>query len=403
MRFNYQARTRTGEIQTGIVEASNREAAFNILKSHDLYVTILEEKEDSSLLRKELKIFQGVTRKDVVVFSRQASIMLKANVPIVESFRTIAQQTKKAGLKEKIMRIAEEVEAGNSLSQALSLYPKNFTPFYINMVRSGEVSGKLSEVFEYLADYLEKEQNFRGKIIGAMVYPIFVFIVFIAVMLLIMLYIIPQLASVLKETGQELPMITQIIISMSEFLKRKGWWIFLTFIALIVAFFQFIKTKKGKAILDNFLLKIPFLSSFLKKLYLARFALNLSTLISGGLPIVRALEITGMVVGNNCYQKIIEETMDKVKKGNPISSVLEKYPAFIFPLFYQMVAVGERTGTLDSSLKNVVNFYQREVDRGLDSLVRILEPLLIILLGGGAAVLIASVLLPIYSTGFSNM
>jgi len=399
MKFNYQARTRTGEIQTGVVEASSREAAFNVLKSHNLYVTALEETESIPFYARKLKLFDITTKKDVVFFSRQASIMFKSNVPIVETFRTIAKQTRKPGFKEKILKLAEEIEGGTPLSKALSMYPKLFSPFYINMVKSGEASGKLSEVFMYLAGYLEREQEFRGKIKGAMVYPVFVLIVFVAVVAIIMVYVIPQLSEVLKGTGQELPTITRVVIAISAFLKEKWWLVFLILLGLILALVQFARSKTGKKFFDRNLLKVPLLGNFLKKLFLARFALNLSTLISGGLPIAQALEITGEVVGNDTYKKIILETRNRVKRGERMSSVLEHYPNLIFPLFYQMITVGEKTGTLDTSLKNVVVFYQQDVDRSLDSFVRLLEPIFIIILAGVVAGLMGAVLMPLYNTG----
>ncbi|PIS40289.1 MAG: hypothetical protein COT32_00555, partial [Candidatus Nealsonbacteria bacterium CG08_land_8_20_14_0_20_36_22] len=211
MRFNYQARNKTGEIQTGIVEASSRETAFNVLKTHGLYVTVLEGTETVPFFAKKLKFFERVTKKDIVLFSRQASIMFKSNVPIVETFKAIAEQTRKSVFKEKILKLGEEIEGGTSLSKTLSIYPKLFSPFYINMVKSGEASGKLSDVFIYLADYLEREQNFRSKITGAMIYPIFVLIVFVSVVAIIMVYVIPQLTEVLEGTGQELPAITKVV------------------------------------------------------------------------------------------------------------------------------------------------------------------------------------------------
>lgn len=398
MRFNYQARTKTGEIQSGTVEASTREAAFDVLKGHGLYVTILEPAGVPFYARR-LKIFQIITRKDIVLLSRQLAIMFKSRVPLVETFQTIASQTRKPNFREKILKIAEEVEGGTSLSKALSLYPKIFSPFYISMVRSGEASGKLTDVFMYLAEYLEKEHQFRGKIKGAMIYPIFIIFVFIAVVSVIMVFVIPQLAEVLKEAGRELPLLTRAVIGTSEFLRNYGIIVILVFLFLVFIIYRLTKTEIGKEFLGRYLLKMPLIGSFLKKLYLARFALNLSTLISGGLPIAQALQISGEVVGNEVYQEIIAETKDEVKKGETISSVLEKYPEFIFPLFYQMIVVGEKTGTLDSSLMNVVDFYQLDVDRTLDSLVKLLEPICIILLGGLVAGLMASVLMPLYSIG----
>jgi len=399
MKFNYQARSKTGEVQSGMVEASNREAAFSVLKTHGLYVTALQETSAVPFYAQKLKFMERVSKKDVVLFSRQISIMFKSNVPIVESFRAIAKQTRKAVFREKILKLAEEIEGGTSLSKSLSLFPKLFTPFYISMVKSGEASGKLSEVFLYLADYLEKEYSFRSKIRGAMVYPLFILVVFIAVVALIMVYVIPQLSGVLKETGQELPLATRIVMALSEFLKKRWWAALIVLIGLIAGIYFFAKSKTGKKFFDRNLVKLPILGNFLKKLFLGRCALNLSTLISGGVPISHSLQITGEVVNNDLYKELLLETRDQVKKGETISSVLEKYPSLVFPLFYQMVTVGEKTGSLDTSLMNVVDFYQKDVDRSLDNFVRLLEPIFIILLGGVVAGLMGAVLMPLYSMG----
>jgi len=399
MKFNYQARTKSGEIQSGMVEASNREAAFSVLKTHGLYVTALQETSAIPFYAQKMKFMERVSKKDIVLFSRQISIMFKSNVPIVESFRAIAKQTRKVVFREKILKLTEEIEGGTSLSKSLSLFPKLFSPFYVSMVKSGEASGKLSDIFLYLADYLEKEYAFRSKIRGAMIYPLFILVVFIGVVALIMVYVIPQLSEVLKGTGQELPLATRIVMAVSDFLKKQ--WI-VTLIALIgsiVGIYFFAKSKVGKKFFDRNLIKLPILGNFLKKLYLGRCALNLSTLISGGVPISQSLQITGEVVDNDLYRELLFETRNQVKKGETISSVLERYPSLVFPLFYQMVTVGEKTGSLDSSLMNVVEFYQKDVDRGLDNFVRLLEPVFIIVLGGVVAGLMGAVLMPLYSMG----
>ncbi len=398
MKFNYQARTKTGKIQTGQVEASSREAAFDVLKSHGVYVTFLEELS-IPVYAKQLTLFQRASKKDVVLFSRQLSIMFKSNVPIIESFQTIARQTRKQDFREKILKIAETVEGGTSLSESLALFPKLFSPFYRNMVKSGEASGKLADVFVYLADYLEKESYFRGKLIGAMIYPGFILTVFFGVVAIIVTYVIPQLSSVLKESGTTLPLLTRIVIAVSDFFRAHYVIVPILIVFIIAAMVLLVKSKQGKKFFGSSSLRMPLLGSFLKKLYLSRFALNLSTLISGGLPIAQALEITADVVGNDSYKKIIFKTRDEVKRGETISSVLSNYPDLISPLFYQMIVVGEKTGTLDSSLKNVVEFYQQDVDRSLDSFVRLLEPIFIILLGGVVGGLMAAVLLPLYSIG----
>ncbi len=399
MKFYYQARTKTGKIEVGTVQASDKEAAADLLKQRNLYVTALEEAE-LPIYAKQLTIFQKARKKDIVFFSRQFAIMLKANVPVLEALRAIAKQTKKRDFRDKILKIASAVEGGSTLSQAFALFPKLFDTFYISMIKSGEASGKLSEIFSYLADNLEKEANFRGKVIGALIYPAFVVVVFFGVFFLITLYIIPQISVVLKETKTELPLVTRAVMWFSDFLKNNVLFVLLGIILLIVGFFFLSRNRRGRKFFHTYALKIPLLRSFLKKIYLSRFALNLSTLISGGLPIVQALEITAEVVVNEKYKEIILKTRDAVKRGEKMSVVLAEYPDLIPPLFYQMVLVGEKTGTLDSSLKNLVSFYQEEVARALSAFTRLLEPIMIIVLGGMVLGLMAAVMIPLYSISF---
>lgn len=398
MKFNYQSRTKSGEIQTGIVEASTRDAAFNVLKAHGLYVTVLEE-STTPFYASKLKLFERVSVKDIVVFSRQLAIMFKSKIPLTEIFRTLAMQTKNTAFKEKILKLSEEVEGGTSLSNALALFPNLFSSFYVSMVKSGEASGKLTDIFMYLADHLENDYQFKSKVRGAMIYPAFVLIVFLGVLYLIVSFVIPSLGEFLAETDQELPWITKVVVSGSNFLRTKGWMMILGAIGAIAGIYYFIrKTEQGKKIYTETIMKIPFLNSFLKKLYLTRFAMNLTTLISGGIPIVQALDITGEVVGNETYKKIILKTRDEVRKGEKMSAVLRDYPNYISPIFYQMVMVGEKTGTLDSTLINVVDFYQKEIDREVEAFVKLLEPIIIIFFGFVVMGLVAAVLLPLYSS-----
>jgi type IV pilus assembly protein PilC len=262
MKYNYQARTRDGKVQTGVVEASTREAAFNVLKTHDLYVTALQESIDLPFYAKQMSLFAKANKKDVVLFSRQVSIMLKSNVPIVESFRTIAKQSRKADLREKILKIAEGIEGGDPLSKALAQHPKLFTSFYINMVKAGEASGKLSDVFLYLADYLERQDQFNSKIKGAMIYPIFVLVVFVGVVTLIMGYVIPSLSEVLEASGADLPAITKVVISSSYFIKNEWWLLILIIGGLAGGFVYFSRSKSGKELIDRSLIRMPVLKTF---------------------------------------------------------------------------------------------------------------------------------------------
>ena len=401
MKFNYQARTKKGEAQSGAVEASSREAAISLLQKYGLYVTILEEAKAAPIYAKRVKIFERISAKDLVLFSRQLSILFKSKVSLVESLQTLAVQTKSLDFKEKIFKLAEEIEGGSSLSGALSHFPKVFSSFYIAMVRAGEASGKLSESLEYLAEHLEREYHLTSRIKGAMIYPAVVLLVAIAVLALMIIFVIPQLTKVLAEVGGELPAVTKMVISLSDLFRKSGWLIILGLIFLGIGLHRYYKSKKGKKVFDRAFLRLPLVSPILEMIHLSRFAENLSTLIYGGLPIAQALEITGDIVGNTVYQEIIFAARDEVRKGEPISSVLSRYPEFFPPVFTQMTLVGERTGTLDKTLMDLVSFYQKEVDRGVENLLSVLEPLLIVFLGGIVAGLMVAILMPLYKmTGF---
>ena len=398
MEFNYQARTKTGKVQVGTVEAASEEGALMLLQSHGLFVTKLESAESVPFYARKLDL-RKVSKKDLVMFARQLSIMFESKVPLVESLHTLAEQADKPRFKEIITDISEKIEGGTSFSQALAAYPELFDPFFINMVRSGEASGKLSEALSYLSDHIEREYELSAKVKGAMIYPIIIICMMLGVGIVVSIYVLPQLLEILQETDQELPFMTRLIIMGTNFLRSwAGFATIILFFVGLAVLFKLSKTKKGKDRVDRILLKIPVINEFVKMISVSRFAENLSTLVSGGLPIAKALEITGSVVGNVCYREAITKITEEVRKGEKISSGLKKYPDLFPPILTTMVLVGEKTGSLDTTLINIVKFYRMEIDRGLNNLLRILEPALILILGLGVGVMIASILLPLYQT-----
>ena len=396
MKYNYQARNKNGDIQSGIIEASSREAAITLLRKHGLYMTVLEEVIAPPFYAKKIKIFERISRQDIVLFSRQLSIMFKSKIPLVESLRVLSGQTKNSDFKERILELSEDVEGGTAFSNALRRHPKIFSSFYIAMIKAGEASGTLSESLEFLAGHLEREYHLASKTRGALLYPCLILFVVFLVLTVMIFFVIPNLSKVLIGTGEELPAITGIVIGASAFLKSWGWIFILAFIILLVAGFRYSRTSPGKKFFDKIFLKLPIIGPFLKMIYLARFAENLSTLISGGLPITSALQTVGEIVGNNSYREVIFEAKDKVGKGEPISSVLSGSPEVFPPVFVRMVLVGEKTGTLDATLMNLVSFYKQEIDRTIDNLLSILEPALIIFLGLVVGGLMLAILIPLY-------
>jgi len=396
MKFNYQARTKEGSVQSGVVEASSSDAALALLQSYGLVVTALESATTKPFYAREIRLLGGVSKKDLVVFTRQLSLMFKSRIPLVEVLQTLAEQTNNHIFREKILAMAQTVEGGTPLSEALSRYPDIFSSSYINLVKSGEVSGTLSEGLDYLADHIEREYNLMAKIKAAMFYPIVILVVMVAVMMLMAYFIIPQLAEVLLEGGEELPFITLAVIWVADFLRLWGWILILVFIGLLVLWLRYIKTPTGKVLWHKIILRIPIIKTLLKMIYINRFAENLSTLIKGGLAISRALEITGDTVGNEVYRKVIYEVRNDVRKGENISRLLRENPVLFPPMLTQMIMVGEKTGTMEQSLMNVVYFYRDEIDRSTDTLVKAMEPLLVVFLGIAVGFVVAALFLPLY-------
>ena len=398
MKYVYQARTKEGKIETGTVEASSKEAAALLLQKYNIFVTSIKEESPVFSRLGNITIFEKVSQKDLAIFSRQLAFMLQSRVPVTQSLKSLAVQTKKQSFKEKIVKISQLIEEGNSLSDAFGEFPEVFNIFYVSLIKTGEASGKISEALYYLSDHLEREADIASKIKGAMIYPAFVIVVLIAVILIVMFFVMPRIADLLKETTSNPPLLTQIMIGFYDFLMHYGWVLMLGVVALIVFIIYYFTTQEGKKNYDRIVLKIPFIGGFMKKIFLIRFAENISTLIGAGLSINNALAITKDTVENFVYKEIIAETGEKVSEGEKISSVLTKYPDYAPPFVVQMIQVGEETGHLDKNLMEIVNFYQKEVTRSVEVFTSLLEPILIIFLGGIVALLAITVLEPLYST-----
>ena len=398
MKYIYQARSKEGKMETGTVEASSKEAAALLLQKYNIFVTSLREQTPLILRVENIGIFNRVSKKDLAIFSRQLSVMLQSRVPVTQSLKSLAVQTKNPSFKEKILKISQLVEEGNPLSGAFGAFPEIFNVFYVSLIKTGEASGKISESLLYLSDHLEREHDISAQLKGAMIYPIFVLAVLFTVIPIIIFFVMPRLINLLKETTSKPPMFTQLMINFYGFLANYGWILLVGFIFLVLFIIYYFTTKEGKKRYDQLSLRVPFFGGFLKKIFLIRFAENISTLIGAGLSINKALQITRDTVGNSVYKKILTETEERVSEGEKISSVIVKYPDYAPPFVVQMIQVGEDTGTLDKNLMEIVNFYNKEVKRAVETFTALLEPILIIFLGIVVAFLAVSVLGPLYGT-----
>src|SRR3989344_4904337 len=388
MKFHYEARTQNGSQQAGVIESSSKEAALQILDKKGFYITLLESAEHQPFYAKRIALFERVATKDVMLFSRQLSIMFKSGVSLVEALTTIAEQLK-GPFREKLIKISEEVEAGTPFSEALSRHRNIFSMFYIQMIRRGEVVGNLSDVLNYLAEHLEWEHNIQSKVKGAMIYPI-------AVLTFLAVKVLPGLTTILQASGQDLPLITDIVVGFVDVYRTWWWAFFLAIGGFVFGLMRLSRIERARHILNKLSLRIPIFGSLLRMLYLTRFGENLATLIAGGVPIVQALEITGAILSNDVYQRIVYATKDAVAQGETITSALIPYPREFPPVFVQMVNAGEKSGALDATLSGIVKFYQGELERKIDTFLSLIQPAMIVILGGLVGVVLAAIMIPLY-------
>ena len=292
-------------------------------------------------------------------------------------------------------QIAEDLQAGSSISKALAKHPQIFSDFYVNMVRSGEETGKLNDTFNYLADYLDRNYEVVSKAKNALVYPAFVITVFLAVMVLMFTFIVPKISTVIVESGQQIPLYTKVVFAVSDFFVD---YIVILPVALIlfgIFMVHYTRTAEGKSALARFKLSVPYLGNLYRKLYLSIISDNMNTMVLSGIPMVKAIEVTAALVGNEVYKQILEESLAAVKGGSSFSQSLSQYEE-IPHMLVQMIKVGEESGELGAILGTMAHFYQREVINAVDTLVGLIEPIMIVALGLGVGVLMASVLIPIY-------
>lgn len=395
MNFTYTAITEQGEKKEGVIEAVNREFAVTGLQRRGLIVTTIKSEAEAKKWF-EISLFEKVPMKDIVILSRQMSTLFEAQVSALKAFSLLADNTENKLLATKLAQIVSDLQAGSSIAGALGKHPDVFSDFYVNMVKAGEESGKLTSVFSYMADYLERQYALTSKTKHALVYPAFVIAIFIAVMILMFTVVVPKLSAIIAESGQEVPFYTKIVMGISSFLVQYGIFLLIFVIALISYVVYLSRSARGKELIDDIRLGIPVVGTLYQKLYLARIADNMDTMLSSGIPIVRSIEITASVVGNKRYQGVMLDAMESVKSGKALSQALSTHKE-IPKLMTQIILVGEETGSMGSILKMLAKFYNREVEEAVDTLVGLIEPFMIISLGLGVGLLLVSILVPIYN------
>lgn len=398
MKFTYLGRDNTGRALRGSVIANNQDEAIQLLQGKGVVPTKIEvDREGEDFLAVLNRYWEGAKTKDVVAFFRQLSALISAKVPVLTSIRTIQNQMDNPYFKNVLKRIGDDVEDGTPLSEGMARHAM-FDPFVISMIRSGEMSGRLGESIEQVADNLENNYELTAKIRGAMLYPGVILFVTISVGTFVMAYILPKITAIVQDLASDtaLPWYTQVVMGISGFMGMYWWAIILILIGATAGGWYYVHTKSGREEWDRAQLKIPVLGRLASNVYLARFAENLSVLLQGGIPMVQALMIVGDVVNNTHYKAIILDGAEKVKKGGFLSEVFGRHPD-IPPMVSQMIAIGEETGHLSETLKHVSGFYMKETDRMTKNLTALIEPFLIIVLGVGVGFLVLAVLVPIFS------
>ncbi len=396
-KYLYEASDKTGRIVKGLVEADSLDAAEDILKFNKL--SILEIKpyvtfnERLNLFFKS--IFARIGPRDKTVFARQLATMIGAGLPLMESLRSLTEQTPNKNLVVVIRKVITSIEKGKSFSFAISQFPNVFSPIFVSMVKSGEASGKMDTVLLDLAKQMEADYQMRSKIRGAMIYPLFILSAMFLVGMFAIVYVIPQIEEIFISAGAQLPLATNVLIKVSHFLSDFWYIAILIFIGIIVGIRYFITTTSGKYFMGYLALKIPVFSNINRGIYISHYARTLGLLIAGGVPILRSLSMVSGSVGNILIEKELKGSILDVEKGVALSTPLSQSEYFP-PLVASMVKVGEETGKLDQILLNLAAIYENETNELLKGLTSLLEPIIMLIIGMGVAFLVVAILMPIF-------
>lgn len=395
--FSYKAVDKDGKPATGTIDAVTVDVAVNSLQRRGLIVQTIDPiKGGGSFFGKNLSYFERISTKDVVMLSRQVATLFEAQVSALRAFRLLATETVNPALQDRLTTIANDIQAGMPMSRAMAKHPKVFDNFYVSMVRTGEETGKIDDTFNFLADYLDRNYEITSKAKNALIYPAFVIGVFIIVMLLMMTLVIPRMADILVETGQELPIYTRAVLAISNFLVHYFYLVIIGIVIAVVMGMRVLQSPNGKEIFSRIKLGVPYVGVLYQKLFLSRIADNLSTMLTSGIQMIRALEMSASVVGDPSYEQALLAVAREVQTGVHTSDAMSKQK--VFPgIVVAMVRVGEETGDMGKILDTMAKFYRREVGNAVDTLVSMIEPLMIVSLALGVGVLLASVLVPIYN------
>ena len=391
--YVWKGRNRTGLVQEGVLAAESKDAALASLRRQNIVVTGIRERGKEISLA---KMGRRVNPKTLAIFTRQFSVMIDAGLPLVQCLEILANQQEHKSFQKILLQVRQDVEAGSTLADAMRRHPKAFNNLYVNMIAAGEAGGILDTILQRLAIYIEKAVKLASQVKSALIYPIAVIVIAAIVVAVILLKVIPTFAALFTGLGAELPMPTRVVIQASNFLARYFILILIAIAGLIFAFQRYYATYQGRRVVDGLVLKLPVLGMIMRKIAVARFCRTLATLTSSGVPILEALDITARTAGNAIIEDALMETKTAVEGGKTIVEPLRE--SGIFPnMVVQMIGVGEQTGALDAMLNKIGDFYEDEVDTAVAGLVKLLEPVMIFVLGVIIGGIVIAMYLPMFT------
>jgi type IV pilus assembly protein PilC len=393
--FIYKSRVQ-GKIKSGEVEAEDEKSAISKLKKKNIRVTTVKKKGGGSALFGP-KVHK-ITTRDVVIFTRQFSTMVDAGLPLVQCLDILGKQSDNPTFGETILRVKENIEIGNNLSESMRKFPHVWDSLYCNLVEAGEIGGILDIIFRRLADYIEKSELLKKKVKSAMVYPGAIITVAFVVVAFLMVFVIPAFADMFSGGGQELPGPTQIVMDVSSFFQNQWWVMILCGSTFLFVFKKVYATERGNIEIDRIVLKFPVFGILIRKVSVAKFTRTLGTLISSGVPLIEGLDICAKTSGNKIVEIAVFKTIEAIKEGETIAAPLSREDVFP-PMVIQMIDVGEASGSLDKMLSKIAAFYDEEVDAAVDGLTALLEPMLMVFLGIVVGFIVVAMYLPIFKMG----
>jgi len=404
-KYAYRALNKEGKEIFGVIQADSQALAINDVRSLGLYPTQVREatRRDEARARKDKKglselYFGGVKTKEIVIMTRQLSTLIDAGLPLLRSLNVLIAQLKPCKLRDILRELATDIQSGSTFSEGLAKHPKQFDRLFVNMVRAGEVGGMLETVLQRIAIFMERRAALARRVKGAMIYPVAVLLIASGIVAFLLVKVVPVFAEIFEEFGSDLPAPTKFLVACGDFMVYK-WWMLISVICWIIIFFKVIlKFETVRRFNDRASLKMPLIGDLVTKVAVARFARTLGTLITSGVPILQALKITKETIGNSVIMKAVDKVHDSIKEGDTIAAPLDETKVFP-PMVVNMIDVGEETGNLDAMLMKVADIFDAEVEAAVEAMLQLMEPLIIIVLGGIIGFIVVALYLPIFTLG----